>query len=101
MRQLVVAWPTHWASTARGGPWLPCLHSRHPSEEHKRMPFRYVLMLLTPLAGCAGGGPGFGTKATDQAPPVVADPAFLEQYAATRRFSAGRPAGIQIVPDGS
>lgn len=33
--------------------------------------------------------------------PVVAEQAFLEQYAATRRFSAGRPRSIGIVPDGS
>ena len=32
---------------------------------------------------------------------VVADPAFLEQYAATRRFSLGRPRFIKLVPDGS
>lgn len=30
----------------------------------------------------------------------VADSAFLEQYAATRRFSAGHPTSIKITPDG-
>ena len=31
----------------------------------------------------------------------IADPAFLEQYAATRRFSAGWPGAFRVVPDGS
>src|SRR5262245_35391064 len=31
----------------------------------------------------------------------IADPKFLEDYAATRRFSAGYPNSIKIVPDGS
>lgn len=31
----------------------------------------------------------------------IADDAFLEQYAATRRFSAGYPAAVKVVPDGS
>ena len=34
-------------------------------------------------------------------PESIADNAFLEQYAATRRFSAGYPTAVKVVPDGS
>jgi len=33
-------------------------------------------------------------------PPSVAEPAFLEQYAATHRFRLGRPTGIRVTPRG-
>lgn len=34
-------------------------------------------------------------------PGVIADPAFLEQWAATFRFRLGNPTGITLTPDGS
>jgi len=47
--------------------------------------------------GCAAGGPRVASTGSG----VIADPAFLEQYAATRRFSAGQPTAVKLVPDGS
>jgi len=43
----------------------------------------------------AGGG-GVGRSAS----PATADPAFIEQYAATNGFRLGRPADLSITPDG-
>ena len=62
--------------------------------------FWSVLLALVPLA-CVST---HSNQARDRARTTgsgVADPAFLEQYAATRRFSAGYPNSIKIVPDGS
>lgn len=73
-----------------------------------------LLVLLTGnvLAGCRGTARD--TLADRQRPPEkqeptqatpvrtsIADPGFLEQFAATRRFSSGVPTGIKVVPDGS
>jgi len=49
------------------------------------------------VTGCLAGGPRGASRTSG----VVADPAFLEQYAATRRFSAGQPTAIKLIPDGS
>src|SRR3990172_10685644 len=56
-----------------------------------------LLASVLGLTGCVTCGPQVGGKKSG----VVADPAFLEQYAATRRFSAGQPTAIKLVPDGS
>lgn len=60
------------------------------------MKLRLGLGLLV-LTGCISGGPQGASTGSG----VIADPAFLEQYAATRRFSAGQPAAVKLVPDGS
>ena len=56
------------------------------------------LLLAVFIAGCAGSRSPW---AEDRRPHGLADPAFLRQYAETRRFAAGYPAGVKIVPDGS
>ena len=62
---------------------------------------RFLLFALaSTLAGCATTPPGTSSISTSR-PPSVADPGFLEQYAKTRRFSAGRPRSIRLLPDGS
>lgn len=61
----------------------------------RRMSFTIVVL----LTGCAAPG-GRGASRQAARPPIVADPAFFEQYAATRRFSLGRPASITLTPDG-
>lgn len=58
---------------------------------------RLWVSCLFGVAGCAAGGPRVASTGSD----VIADPAFLEQYAATRRFSAGQPTAVKLVPDGS
>jgi len=58
---------------------------------------RLWLGLLLGVTGCVPGGPSRSPGGSG----VVADPAFLEQYAATRRFSAGQPTAVKLVPDGS
>ncbi len=49
---------------------------------------------LSTVTGCVAGS---GSRR----PPSIAEDAFLEQYARTRRFSLGVPRSIRIVPDGS
>jgi dipeptidyl-peptidase-4 len=73
---------------------------------------RSLAMCWFVLAAACGGSsvqgttPG-GTHARDpgdapaSASASVADPAFIEQYAATMGFRLGRPADVQITPDGS
>lgn len=56
--------------------------------------FGLVLMLFS---GCASQHALWSRSGGES----VADPTFLEQYAATRRFSAGYPNSIKVVPDGS
>lgn len=51
-------------------------------------------------AGCRSNRP-VPADAAARHPRVRADAQFLHQYAATRRFSAGTPTGVTIVPDGS
>lgn len=46
--------------------------------------------LLASVLGCSLGRP-----------PSIAEPAFLEQYARTHRFTQGRPRSVTISPDGS
>jgi len=58
---------------------------------------RSWLGLLLGVTGCVSGGPRVASTESG----VIADPAFLEQYAATRRFSAGQPTAVKLVPDGS
>ncbi|MCH7592688.1 MAG: DPP IV N-terminal domain-containing protein [Planctomycetes bacterium] len=57
------------------------------------------LTLLVGLVGCAARG----SRVIDAAARhrVIAEPEFIEQYAATRRFSLGRPRSIRPAPDGS
>ncbi len=58
---------------------------------------RRAWMLIFLLGGCVSTtGPTLSG-----ARPHGADPAFLEQYALTRRFSAGVPNSIKLTPDGS
>ncbi len=52
-------------------------------------------------AACASGNAHRASQSLDYAAGGCADPTFLEQYAATRRFSSGFPTSIKIVPDGS
>lgn len=52
--------------------------------------FAGVVTWIGSLAGCA-----------PHRPPNIAQDAFLEDYALTRRFSLGRPRSISLVPDGS
>lgn len=54
-----------------------------------------VCALILCASGPAFAEPHGGTRG--HAP----DPSFLEQYAATLGFSAGRPASVTVVPDGS
>lgn len=61
-----------------------------------RMMFR-SLLVCTLLAGC-GGAP---TGPVSTVPPGIADPGFLEQYAKTHRFRAGRPSAVRLTPDGT
>ncbi len=58
---------------------------------------RLWFCLLLGITGCATSGARDASSRSG----VIADRAFLEQYANTRRFSAGRPAAIKLVPDGS
>ena len=60
-----------------------------------------MAMVTLLLAGCAASEFRTSSGRVRDARHVIADPAFLEQYAATRRFSAGRPASIKLMPDGS
>lgn len=61
-----------------------------------RILYPYLIALL--LLGCrATKRPSVVTRQIES----IADPKFLEDYAATRRFSAGYPNSIKIVPDGS
>ncbi len=61
--------------------------------------FLFIVMAST-LVGCAAT-PSGTASISDPLRPSVADPGFLEQYAKTRRFSAGRPRSIRLLPDGS
>ena len=72
---------------------------------------RWLAPFFWLLAAC-GGSSVHGTTSADtttgapggedgDAAESVADPAFIEQYAATMGFRLGRPADIQIAPDGS
>ena len=58
----------------------------------------WLLFFVVLLAGCAMPGTPRGHR---DRPVSIADPKFLEEYATTRRFSAGYPTAIKIVPDGS
>ncbi len=49
--------------------------------------------LLLLLTGCAAFH-------APRLPPVIAEPAFLQRYAETHRFSLGHPRSIKIAPDG-
>jgi len=49
------------------------------------------------VSGSAGVAPETGSRAAAES---IADPAFLEQFAATYRFGAGTPRGFSITPDG-
>lgn len=53
------------------------------------------------IAGCRGTGSGRADRLAPSAAPSIAQTSFLEQYAATRRFSAGHPTSIKITPDGA
>lgn len=60
-----------------------------------------ILLLATALPGCASTpadrNAGVGDSATKGS---IADPDFLEQYAATYRFRLGDPASVAVTPDG-
>ena len=65
-------------------------------------PWTFVLVAsLTALCGCRTGGHSARRTLPQASAASIADPTFLEQYAHTRRFSAGVPTGIKVVPDGS
>lgn len=59
-----------------------------------------ALALAAPLAftGC-GANPQ--TTGGADAPPAIAAPGFLQQYAETRRFRSGRPSSVRFTPDGA
>jgi dipeptidyl-peptidase 4 len=59
-----------------------------------------AMLWCLPLCGCAVIS---RTSERSKHPAIqsIADPKFLEEYATTRRFSAGYPTAIKIVPDGS
>lgn len=62
---------------------------------------RASLVSLSLLSFACGGGGATGTTVEHpEAPASVADPAFLEQWAATGGFRLGHPASITITPDG-
>ncbi len=60
------------------------------------MKWRMLALAALGLAGCVGNGQRLSSSRSG----VIADPAFLEQYAATRRFSAGNPTALKLAPDG-
>lgn len=59
------------------------------------------LLSVTVVEGCSSSGRGSSdaARAVDL-PPSIADPAFLEQYAATYRFGAGTPRSVRVTPEG-
>lgn len=61
----------------------------------------FSLLLFLPLCGCAVVSRTEERGASPAAIRSIADPAFLEEYAVTRRFLAGHPTAIKVVPDGS
>ncbi|MCH7632458.1 MAG: hypothetical protein IIB59_04525, partial [Planctomycetes bacterium] len=66
-----------------------------------------TILLILNLSGCAMFKKDVVSSRVPSKPntmadtPAEGDTSFLEQYALTRRFSAGRPRTIKIVPDGS
>ncbi|TVQ29894.1 MAG: S9 family peptidase [Phycisphaeraceae bacterium] len=63
--------------------------------------FAALCLVALCLGACAAGRSAEPTAGQRPAPPEsVADPGFIEQWAATYRFSLGRPAGVNITPDG-
>lgn len=60
-----------------------------------------TITIVLGLSGCSTTGLRLLTGRPHDKPPVIADPAFFEQYAATRRFSLGNPRSYKLVPDGS
>ena len=64
---------------------------------------RWLLVLALAavgVEGCVGRNGARGLRAGRAESESIANPAFLEQYAATRRFSAGEPSSIKVAPDG-
>lgn len=69
-----------------------------------------ILVCSMVLVACGGGTPagqttgGGGARVAEplaeERPGGLADPAFIEQYAATRGFRLGQPSDIQITPGG-
>ncbi len=71
-------------------------HGRTNPDPEERSLMRWITLtafsfLLSACAACTA----------PHGPPPIADPAFLEQYALTHRFSLGRPRSIKLVPDGT
>ncbi len=62
---------------------------------------RAAIALSLSLSACAVTDKGVVSSRIPSGPNGIADTSFLEQYALTRRFSAGRPRAIKIVPDGT
>ena len=58
------------------------------------------LTIIWVAAGCVTDGTPTAVR-TGLSTESVADPAFLEQFAVTRRFTAGLPTTIKVTPDGS
>ncbi|MFQ5461832.1 MAG: DPP IV N-terminal domain-containing protein [Phycisphaerae bacterium] len=58
------------------------------------------LIALMGLAGCTSAGAVRWGGDSSHRPQVIASDQFLKDYAATRRFSAGRPTSIRLTPDG-
>lgn len=52
------------------------------------------------IVAAAAIGAAWGGAALAQAPTSVADPGFLEQFAATNRFRQGNPTAITLTPEG-
>ncbi len=52
-------------------------------------------------AGCSVGRDDSADRRGARNGPRIVHPEFLEQWAATRRFSLGHPTAIQVTPDGS
>ena len=70
-------------------------------KEETQMRLVHMTMITVLFAGCAASEFRTPSGQAPDARRIIADPAFLEQYAETRRFSAGRPASIKLMPDGS
>jgi dipeptidyl-peptidase-4 len=64
-----------------------------------RMGMSVVTPLTVLLAGCAADSSRSARVTAPAGPIAVRNPEFLEQWAATRRFSAGHPSSITVAPD--
>ena len=62
---------------------------------------RWIAFVTLACIGCAGRPWRVPLLGLDRSTNSIAESSFLEQYAATRRFSLGRPRAIKVTPNGS